>query len=463
MKKIIYISVALFFFQSCQIEDDEAPSPEDSFIRYYGDLTSFQAKDLELVSEGGSPSGFVVLGSRLDPDVDQEEFYVLRTDLNGNVIQSTTFGFTFVADPDPNFQLVLDTIPLADINQDGSVDNDDAIRGNSIPGRIKQVDNGFLVVGSTSINNRSLLTIALLNTNLEVVVFWLREGNPDDPLVDLIGNDIIGLAAGGILVVGKIGPSDGSDYDNYILKLTSSGIEFEKNFGVEGSNEEVIRVFERVDEELVLIGHGNTNSRLGENGGNNGQNAYFIELDENGNPINSKYYGVDDPDQANTAVYNESVVNAIEISSGFVIAGTSTTSQNENYGFAISVDNNGDFISGSSLPSSSFVEGEQALQTRISGITQSLDNNLILVGQYPEFNANGIGKSGEALFMKVDQSVMPLVENESNFGLTDGNDEFVDAITLPDGSIVVVGNIDFGAGAKLVAIVKLNDTGNLQD
>ena len=65
--------------------------------------------------------------------------------------------------------------------------------------------------------------------------------------------------------------------------------------------------------------------------------------------------------------------------------------------------------------------------------------------------------------MKVDQALVPIPGNESNFGLTDGNDEFVDAVTTEDGSVVAVGNIDFGAGTKLISIIKLNDTGNLED
>jgi len=68
MKRIYYIILLVFVTLSCQIEDDNAPAPEDAFIKYYGDLTSFTAKDIEIVSERGEPTGLLVQGTRLTPD-----------------------------------------------------------------------------------------------------------------------------------------------------------------------------------------------------------------------------------------------------------------------------------------------------------------------------------------------------------------------------------------------------------
>lgn len=463
MKHFFNIFFVIVLFQSCQIVDDASPSPEDAYIKYYGELTSYEAKDIELVTEGGQPSGLVVLGTQLNPDpaIDQLDFYVLLTDLNGDTIRSKSFGLT-VADGDV---IGSDTLNLPDLNQDGN--DNDVIRGSAISGKITAVNSGFFVTGTMIFNGQHFLAVVSLNANLDIVEFVLREADGANTNLELHGNDFIQLAGGGIVIVGKEeNLNGGQNFDSYIIKIDNSGVVFEKSIGVAGTgeDEEAIRVFEKANRNLVLIGSGFTNSRLGENNGNNGQNAYFIELDPNGNPVNSRYYGVDDPDPENTAVFNETVTNAIEVPSGYIIVGTSTTSQNETYGFIISLDHNGGFISRASLQSTEFVGTDLGgLQTRFMGVTQARDNELVIVGQYPAFTSNGIGKSGEALFMKVDQALIPVPGNESNFGLTDGNDEFVDAVTLPDGSIVVVGNIDFGAGTKLISVVKLNDTGNLED
>lgn len=486
MKKLYYIIIIALIFQSCQIEDDATPRPEDAYIKYYGELASYEARDIELVYEGSEPSSVIVFGSKLTSRGDND-FYIQRTDLSGNLIDSITFGFNTIIDTDE------DGISDFDLNEDGEfepVDEalEDIFIGDDIPGKITITNDAILIIGSTSISanlpgrtisdwRQLVFTAFPLNTDFNTIdresiavlpIAAERDSdNPNSTVLDLEGKDIIALSDGGILLVGSKEFDRGgfTDFDNYFLKLQLStdrrSVVFEKNLGVSGTNEdeEAIRVFEKTNGNLVLIGSGNTSSRLGENNGNNGRNAYFIELDPNGNPVNRRYYGVDHFDPANTAVFDETVTNAIQAPSGYIIVGTSTSSQNEVYGFAMSLGYNGEHLSSASLPSLDY----GGLQTRFMGVTQARDNGVVLVGQYPGFIANEIGKSGEALFMKVDQSLISIPGNESNFGLTDGNDEFVDAVTLADGSIIVAGNIDFGAGIKLISIIKLNDTGNLED
>ena len=65
------------------------------------------------------------------------------------------------------------------------------------------------------------------------------------------------------------------------------------------------------------------------------------------------------------------------------------------------------------------------------------------------------------MFVKFSQGSAPVAGAESFFGLADGNDTVVDAVTLPDGKIVAVANVDFGGGVKLISIIKLNDDGSL--
>ncbi len=479
MRRLTYLIFTLFLIQSCQIEDDATPSADDAFIKYYGELTNYEAKDIELISEGSEPTSLIVLGSRLRAAGDRD-FYIQRTDLSGNVIDSISFGFNSIIDLDE------DGLPDIDVDQSGDTTEADIIRGDDIPGKITVTDNAILMIGTTSITVnlpgrsisdwKQLVFVAFprdvdfnaLDPDNVPILPIAAVRDPQDARsteLDLIGNDIIALQDGGLLLVGSKEFDRGSstDFDSYFLKLQlrtdRSSIAFEDVLGVEGADEdeEVIRAFEKENGNIVLIGSGNTNSALGENQSNNGRNAFFIEVDPNGTPVNPIYYGVDNPDD--DAVYNEFVTNAIEVPSGYIIVGTSETSQGESFGFAMSLNEDGGDNSVARLPSSEFTD----LETRINGVTQSRDNGLVLVGQYPSFVSGEEVKSGEALFMKVDESLNPLLGNEANFGLTAGNDAFVDAVTLPDGSIVVVGNFEFGTSTKLISIIKLNDTGNLED
>jgi len=155
------------------------------------------------------------------------------------------------------------------------------------------------------------------------------------------------------------------------------------------------------------------------------------------------------------------VTRAIKSTSGYAIAGTSNTSQNETFGFIMNLSDDGVFLSSNSHDSSAFNTESISLQTIGTGVTQAADNNLVLLGQYPNFTTGGLSRGGEGMYVKFDQASRPVNGAESFFGLSDGNDEIVDAVTLPDGKIVMVSNVDFGGGVKLISIIKLNSDGSL--
>ena len=200
----------------------------------------------------------------------------------------------------------------------------------------------------------------------------------------------------------------------------------------------------------------------GENGGFNGTNVFFLETDINGTPINSAAYGIDDTrDPTSTTVYNETVNDVIKSASGYSVVGTSNTTGNEQFAFIMNLSNSGVFLNAASHHFSAFNEGTTTLQTSGEGITQAIDNKLIMLGQYLSFNTGNLSRGGEGMFVKFSQGSVPVEGAESFFGLADGNDSIVDAVTLPDGKIIAVANVDFGGGVKLISIIKLNDDGAL--
>ena len=74
---------------SCQVEDDQSPSPEDAYIKYYGELTSYEAADIEIVSEGGEANSLIVFGSKLSTNGDRDFYLQLGVPEFEEVVGST--------------------------------------------------------------------------------------------------------------------------------------------------------------------------------------------------------------------------------------------------------------------------------------------------------------------------------------------------------------------------------------
>lgn len=471
MKYLPYILLCLLSMVSCQIEDKNAPKPEDTFIKYYGELTSYEAKDIEIYydASGQEPQGFVVFGTKKTQKEDID-YFVMRTDLQGILIDSTSFGYS-------------DTL---DIDRDGKADDwtgdgqSDRFRADEIAGQIQYVNGfGYAIVGSSSVTINPLgvsdwrwLTYGFLDENLAPKVpsgeplnaKFFRNGAT---LLNATGNDIIQLASGDFLIVGarevsRVGAT--KDFDNYYLKLTASNdVIFEKKKGIAGEDDILARGFENENGNLAMIGTSNRPSAEGENEGNNGANVLFLETDPNGTFINSVAHGLDDP--SNNTIFDEEVSNVIKSDAGYTVVGTSNISGNQQFAFLMTMTGSGDILCAQNHNNSVY----GSVQTIGQGVTLALNNDLILLGQYPSLSYTdsitgaNVSRGGEGMFVKFNQSCRPIAQAESFFGLAvaDGNDMVVDAVTLPDGKIVAVANVDFGGGVKLISIIKLNDDGSL--
>ncbi|WP_424961092.1 hypothetical protein [Ekhidna sp.] len=459
MRYIIHIMIVSLLVFSCQIEDDNAPKPDEAFIKYYGELTSYEASDIEVIYDatGEVAEGLIVFGTKVT-EAGDKDYFVLQTDLEGNLVDSTSYGFINQTD--------------RDFTGDG---NPDDFRGDETAGQIELIPGGgYITIGTSSISENALdisdfriLTLAFLDADLNLVSDTLLTlvSQEDNTELDLEGNDVILLSDGSILMVGAKEFDRGggvSDFDNYFFKFSfTDGVIFNQTQGVAGENENdvIVRAFEKSSGNIVMLGYSNTPSQLGENGGVNGTNAYFLEIDPNGTPVNFAAYGLDDP--ADGRIYNEQVNDAIKTSFGYSLVGTSNTSNDEQFGFIMNLSNNGVFLSANSHDSSTYNTENNTLQTLGNGVVQASDNSLILLGQYLNFTTNNLARGGEGMYVKFDQAANPVAGEETFFGLSDGNDEVVDAVVLPDGKIVAVANVDFGGGVKLISIVKLNDDGSL--
>ena len=467
MKQTLFYLFIIVVALGCHVEDGDAPSPEEGFIKYYGELTSYEASDIEIVYDetGEVALELVVFGTKRATNGDRD-YFVLRTDLDGNPIDSVSFGLNFALDED--------------ITGDGEPDE---VRTDEIAGQIEQIPGlGFVAVG-TSVINENILEISdyrvisyfFLNSEspISVLGFDLIEQDEEEQNLDLIANDIRLLSNGNLLIVGAKEFDRGggvTDLDSYFLRLSVEADTtiriFEEYRGVQGDgeDEEIMRAFEKPGGNLVFIGSSNSPSVLGENFGFNGQNVLFLETDANATPINSLTYGFEDNNtDVLSRIYDEQVFGAIESSSGYAIAGTSSTSNNEEFGFLMNLSGNGIFLSGSNHDSSTYNLDNRVIQNRGLGLTQATGNSLVLLGQYLSFvEGTNTPRGGEGMFVGFDKGANPIEGSENFFGLSGGNDQIVDAVTLPDGKIVTVSNIDFGGGVQLISLMKLKADGTFE-
>ncbi|MEP5613734.1 MAG: hypothetical protein ABJP45_15890 [Cyclobacteriaceae bacterium] len=453
MKKLFYIAAFAILF-SCQIEDDNAPKPEESFIKYLGEIADQEAKDIEPIyaADGVTLEGFVIFGTQKQADSVDTDYYLVRTDPFGNIEETAII--------DPNT-----AVEGLDLDGNGQ---DDVLTGNEIAGQIEVLPGGgFIAIGSTSVTDQSkdltdfrFISLVVLDAELNVlrVVTAFNENATGTAPLNLDGNDIIVLSDGSILIVGAIETAAG-DTDYYYRKLNgdTDAVTFTKTLGLAGaSNDDVlVRAFETDKQTIALFGY---SQRVG-NAGQIGTNVSYVEVNQNGNPTGgSGNFGIPDTlDGSNVLrVFNDVLTDVVEKPGGYMAVGTATVDATS---FAFFMDIDFDGIS--SRKGRLLSEFDPALTTAASGVSITRTNDFVVVGQYTNFRVGNEQRGEEAMFQRINQVGEKVEGFESNYGLGDGNDNAADVITLADGKIVVATTIDFGGGIRMIGLIKLNDTGEL--
>ncbi len=459
MKKLFYF-ILIGLLISCKIEDDNAPQPDEQFIKYYGILAEQEAKDIEPIFTADSTAidGYVIFGTQqlADSSVD---YYVVRTDPEGNKLYENSFG--------------LRDIERIDIDGNG---DPDLVSADEIPGQITSLGNGngFLAVGTSqfsiptqNIVDYSLITFAVLNDTLGVRgVGAIRAGN--NLTQDIFGNDILLLSDNSFLIIGTRERDDETNFDFYYTRRGIAGLSgedttfWERTSGSNINDDVLVRAFENDDQSISMFGYSEDPGVNGEQG----TNVTFVKVNQNGIVQNSNSNGIPENPGFPNVIYSDFLSDVVEIPGGYAVTGTTVFSDNRNFAFFMSLGSDGIAISSDTLTSEFFVTTEGTdtrtnLQTQGLGITAGITNDFVIVGQYPNYRTDTESRSGEAMFYRVNQVGEKIEGYESNFGLGDGNDVASDAITLSDGKIVVAGTVDFGGGVKMISLIKLNDTGQI--
>ncbi|CAN0127058.1 unnamed protein product, partial [Chrysoparadoxa australica] len=283
------------------------------FVKYYGSQDEQRAVDFQLNDAGE----IVIFGTRRTDDETANDFYLVQVDQQGNLISEATLG-------------------IEDVN--GNANNDLAYR-------IKIIDQGYLIVGSTAqldealIPGDRLLYWAHLDENFGVVSQVIDTVNASSG--DLEGTDIYFTSGDSVLVTGYSDafennqsgqPEDGTT-KLFVGKWSLSGnLGWKKTYGFAGSNDIAAAVFEAANNDILVFG---VTDEVGSNG-EGGQNVVIYQLNRYGtSPVGEvPKYGTDGDDILN---------RVIKVSGGYAIVGTTFTGNVANP-FLITVDENAQLV-----------------------------------------------------------------------------------------------------------------------
>jgi len=441
--KNIFIAGAFLaaLIQSCVGPKENDPVPQDVYVKYYGASGSQRMSDM-IVKQNQNVVMYGV--QRLALEGANSNYYLVEADSVGNEIRSNVFD-------------------VAGLYPSEGFETEETAHS------IKEIANGYLIVGNYSQIvagqlEPSQIFWAHLNQNLEVIYSDTIQAATEDD--NLVGWDIILTNDGNVVIAGSTSLSEINDRTlsplrQYFLIKKNLALDttyWRKSYGYSNSNDEAIALYEVGGGNLAVIG----NTSQIANGGLGGVNVGVMILNSLAtSQVSDEIYGITFQNGSTTNNDSDDLASdVIRTPSGFIIVGTSTLAQAQRP-FVLGV------LESGSLVFSRMLQSKHNIDATGRGITQTLQNDLVVTGAYPRFLVNDPSlaapdKNGEVLFMRTGQTGLEINEYEGNFGLVSGNDVGVTARTLSNGSILIGGTVDFGSNLTLMALIKLNDRGTIQ-
>ena len=454
---------------SCNLFEEEVILEKQSFVKYYGQNGSYTAKDIEPIYATDNENiitAFVIFGTTNISGGD--DYYFLKVDTLGNILAETTLGY--------QYRYNVNNTTTEEINT------------TEIPGQIEILSNRDIVFVGTSrviIEGQNATNFPIMTTHTLTEDLMLKDSievlTETHQNINIIGNDVIEINAintkgeilpneKDLLYVGAIVQRGGMDFyyakhkrnniNSIVWKRPASSVT--RNNGSLDSDDVMVRAFEDTD-GYVLFGY---NYRVG-NQGETGTNVYFQKVSkENGFPVSSNAFGIIKDNNQTDEVVN----SVIKYQGGYAVVGTSFLTSNERFAFFMNFTNSG--IIKTQIGTSNGINN--VIDTNIDttnndivseayGITQTKSGNFVVVGKYPNLRLNTILRNDEIMFININQDGESIEGNERNYGIAEGDDTSNDVITLPSGGVVVLTTIDFGASISLISLMKLSESGNLDN
>lgn len=278
------------------------------------------------------------------------------------------------------------------------------------------------------------------------------------------GNDIQRLPDGGFAITGFTESTDfdfpinNGSKDLFVIRTDALGeIVWSKSFG--GTSDEIGNSIVPLSNGNILVA-GTAFSSDGDVGNNQGfSDFWLINLDANGNIIWEKTYGGSGEDRAKKIIQSQD--------GNFVILGTSFSDDGDvsnNLGgvdfWLIKIDPNGNLLWEKNYGGSSADQGADVIET--------FDGDLIITGEVLSNNGDVIGNHGftDAWIAKLDSSGNLLWQNSLGGTMVD---YFLAIQEADDGGYIATGNtfsdngdVSVNLGASDVWVVKLSSNGVLE-
>lgn len=195
---------------------------QNSEIGYYGDVTT--------------DNGFVLVGSRIPEGRIDKDIWLVKTDAQGNELWSHTFGdsmsqtATFLQETDDQgFIMIGETIGVSSqtdiiLIKTNNVGTEEwrkviAEPGSDVPYAIKQTNNGYIMIGTTTSIGAGNKDIYLVNFDLDGNIVWQKTYGGSELEY---GFDVI-VETDGYVLTGSTSSYGTMFYDMWILKVDLSG------------------------------------------------------------------------------------------------------------------------------------------------------------------------------------------------------------------------------------------------
>lgn len=287
--------------------------------------------------------GFIIAGNTLPPGEDYMSVYLVKTDINGKVEWTSTYGNSRGIDSGSDVEqtsdgyLVLGTtenwgeggndMMLLKFNSSGEFQWRNTYGGPNDDGgsaMLKTSDGGYLLLGQTVPSGGVGKSIFLVKVSADGIEQWRNNyggGNGAD------GSGIVQLDDGSFIITGYT--TLGDDFQVYLIRVSSSGnLIWEKNYG--GADYDMGSSIAKTQDGNLLVS-GYTASK-----GAGARDGYILKLDTDGNLIWDKTYGMEKSDQFS---------GVVETPNGEIIAvgiSITRTTQNEQFNSAFIVKTSSD-------------------------------------------------------------------------------------------------------------------------
>ncbi len=360
------------------------------FERILGTTEEDGGNNIQQTSDGG----FIITGSTLPPGDDYISVYLLKTDLNGKVEWTSTYGNSRGVDSGSDVEQTSDGyLVLGTTENWGDGGNDMMLVKFSSSGEfqwrktyggpnddygsiiLKTSDGGYALLGQTVPSGGVGKNIFLVKVSADGTEQWRNNYGGGNGAA---GSGMIQLEDGSLIISGYT--TVGDDFQVYVIKVSSSGsLIWEKNYG--GADFDTGSSITKTHDGYLLV-CGYTASK-----GAGARDGYILKLDLDGNLIWDKTYGFEKSDEFG---------GVVETPNGDIIAVGITitrTTQNEQFNSAFIVKTSSD---GTQIWSQIY-GGD--LNDSFSKVLITNDGGTISVGTTASFS-----KSGDIYLVKVGSS-----------------------------------------------------------